>query len=92
MLTKDGHLIVRHEPNLSNTTNANVVFPELIKTYTIDFVNSTGVHAIDLTVDQVPYAVCMGVWWHATRCLQVALADICVGSRLGVYTVNIVVC
>jgi glycerophosphoryl diester phosphodiesterase len=53
VLTKDGVLVCRHEPNLSNTTNADSVFPDRIKTYTIDFVNSTGVHAIDLTVAEV---------------------------------------
>ena len=28
VLTKDGHLIMRHEPNLSNTTNADDLFPD----------------------------------------------------------------
>ena len=28
VLTKDGHLVMRHEPNLSNTTNADDLFPD----------------------------------------------------------------
>ena len=30
VLTKDGHLVMRHEPNLSNTTNASDLFPDRI--------------------------------------------------------------
>eukprot|EP00798_Chlamydomonas_sp_ICE-L_P022225 gene22225-29290_t len=52
ILTKDLKPVCRHEPNLSNTTNADVVFPNMIRTYVIDGNESTGVHAIDLTLQQ----------------------------------------
>ncbi|KAG2422623.1 hypothetical protein HXX76_010404 [Chlamydomonas incerta] len=53
VLTKDYVPICRHEPLLSNTTNADDVFPTRKKTYVIDGYNSTGVHAIDLTLKEV---------------------------------------
>ena len=53
VLTKDYVPICRHEPLLSNTTNADSVFPTKKRTYVIDGYNSTGVHAIDLTLKEV---------------------------------------
>lgn len=52
-MTKDCQLVCRHEPNISNTTNADEIFPNLIRNYTIDGVNERGVFTVDLTLDQI---------------------------------------
>lgn len=49
VLTKDRGLFCRHEPLLSDTTDADEKFPERATTYTIDGVDYTGVFSVDLT-------------------------------------------
>jgi hypothetical protein len=47
------HLICRHEPLLSNTTNADDVFPDRKKNYTIDGTEYAGVFSVDLTLAEI---------------------------------------
>jgi len=49
VMSKDGDLWIRHEMNLSDTTNANDLFPAHIQKRSIDGVESTGVFADALT-------------------------------------------
>ncbi len=58
VMSKDGVLIVRHENNLSETTNASQVYPNLIKTKIIDGVTETGVFSEDLTLTQIKKLRC----------------------------------
>lgn len=51
--TKDCKLICRHEPDLSGTTNALALFPELKTTYNVDGADMTGVFSFNLTLAQV---------------------------------------
>lgn len=51
--TKDGKLIVRHENNLSLTTNASAVYPDRVRTKTVEGREERGVFSEDLTLDDV---------------------------------------
>lgn len=53
VLTKDCELICRHEPLVSGTTNADQVFPDRVRNYTVDGVEYSGVFSVDLTLDDV---------------------------------------
>ncbi len=53
VLTKDCQLVCRHEPNVANTTDAAQKFPNLVRNYTIDGVQETGVFTNDLTLAQI---------------------------------------
>lgn len=53
VVSKDKSLWIRHEPNLSETTNANELFPEKITTKTIAGKSMTGVFVEDLTDEQL---------------------------------------
>ncbi len=52
-MSKDGILIVRHENNLSDTTNADQVYPNLITEKVVDGVKEKGVFSEDLTLAQI---------------------------------------
>ena len=45
--------ICRHEPLLSNTTNADDVFADRVTNYTIDGAEYSGVFSVDLTLAEV---------------------------------------
>jgi glycerophosphoryl diester phosphodiesterase len=51
--TKDGHLIARHEPNITNTTDVRTKFPERETTKTVDGVQETGFFASDFTLKEI---------------------------------------
>lgn len=53
VLTLDLHPVCRHEPNVINTTDALAVFPDLIRSHTIDGFNETGIFVSDMTLAQV---------------------------------------
>lgn len=53
VLTKDFVPLCRHSPWLSNSTNADTVFPNRITTKTIDGQELKGVFASDLTMEEV---------------------------------------
>lgn len=51
--TKDGHLIARHENDLSQTTDVATVFPDRLATKTVDGVEITGFFSEDLTLEEI---------------------------------------
>ncbi len=53
--TQDGHLIVRHEPNLADSTDVadHPAFAQHFKTYVIDGVTSEGWFAADFTLAEI---------------------------------------
>ncbi|MCB9686545.1 MAG: glycerophosphodiester phosphodiesterase [Alphaproteobacteria bacterium] len=51
--TKDGHLIARHENDLTQTTDVAAVFPERRTTRTVDGVEITGFFSEDLTLAEI---------------------------------------
>jgi glycerophosphoryl diester phosphodiesterase len=51
--TKDGHLIARHEPNITLTTDARSKFPNRETTKTVDGVEETGWFASDFTLKEI---------------------------------------
>ncbi|GMH45298.1 hypothetical protein BSKO_13255 [Bryopsis sp. KO-2023] len=53
VVTKDKHLICRHEPNLSLSTDADEKFPEKRGRYTIDGEELDGVFSVDLTLEEI---------------------------------------
>jgi len=53
VLTRDLHLICRHEPNINDTTNAWDLFPDKAATYLIDGESTAGIFAHDLTLAEV---------------------------------------
>lgn len=53
VITKDGHLIVRHENELSDTTDVARKFPKKKKTKTIDGEKKTGWFSEDLTLKEI---------------------------------------
>ena len=53
VMSKDGVLIVRHENDLSDTTNADEVYPNLIAEKVVDGVKEKGVFSEDLTLAQI---------------------------------------
>jgi len=53
VLTKDLVPICRHEPNLIDTTNVELLFPELKTTYVIDGVETEGIFSTDMTLEQI---------------------------------------
>ena len=53
ILTHDCHAICRHDAALDPTTDAAAVLPSAARTHIIDGVRSSGVHAADVTLEQV---------------------------------------
>ncbi|KAK9804364.1 hypothetical protein WJX72_009370 [[Myrmecia] bisecta] len=53
VLTKDCHMICRHEPNLNETTDAFQKVPHLQRTYMIDGNAVSGILSVDLTLAEV---------------------------------------
>jgi glycerophosphoryl diester phosphodiesterase len=51
--TKDGHLIARHEPNITNTTDVSQKFPERKRTAVVDGVTEEGWFASDFTLAEI---------------------------------------
>jgi glycerophosphoryl diester phosphodiesterase len=51
--TKDGHLIARHEPDITNTTDVRTKFPGRETTKTVDGVETTGWFASDFTLAEI---------------------------------------
>jgi glycerophosphoryl diester phosphodiesterase len=51
--TKDGHLIARHEPNITSTTNVEERFPDRMRTAVVDGVPETGWFASDFTLAEI---------------------------------------
>jgi glycerophosphoryl diester phosphodiesterase len=51
--TKDGHLIARHEPNISGTTDVETEFPACRRTAIVDGVAEQGCFASDFTLAQI---------------------------------------
>jgi glycerophosphoryl diester phosphodiesterase len=51
--TKDGYLIARHEPNITNTTDVSEKFPERERTAVVDGVTETGWFASDFTLAEI---------------------------------------
>eukprot|EP00775_Hariotina_reticulata_P014298 gene14298-25_t len=55
VVTKDLHVVCRHEPWLQNTTDACAKFPEYTKTYNLPEAGGdiTGIFSVDLTLTQI---------------------------------------
>lgn len=53
VLTKDLHLVCRHEPNVNESTTAWQHFAHRAATYTIDGEASSGIFAHDLTLEEL---------------------------------------
>ena len=53
MATKDGHLIARHEPDITLTTDVRAKFPGRETTKTVDGVPTTGFFASDFTLAEI---------------------------------------
>ena len=51
--TKDGHLIARHEPNISGTTDVETKFPGCRRTAIVDGIPEPGCFASDFTLKQI---------------------------------------
>ena len=51
--TKDGHLIARHEPIITDTTDVRAKFPGRETTKTVDGVRTTGFFASDFTLREI---------------------------------------
>src|ERR671922_2828267 len=51
--TKDGHLIARHEPNISGTTDVETKFPGCRRTAIVDGAAEQGCFASDFTLAQI---------------------------------------
>ncbi len=51
--TKDGHLIARHEPNISGTTDVETKFPGCRRTAIVDGATEEGCYASDFTLKQI---------------------------------------
>jgi glycerophosphoryl diester phosphodiesterase len=51
--TKDGHLIARHEPNISGTTDVETKFPGCRRTAIVDGAAEQGCYASDFTLAQI---------------------------------------
>ncbi len=51
--TKDGHLIARHEPNISGTTDVEAKFPGCRRTAIVDGAAEQGCYASDFTLAQI---------------------------------------
>jgi glycerophosphoryl diester phosphodiesterase len=51
--TKDGHLIARHEPNISGTTDVETKFPGCRRTVIVDGAEDAGCFASDFTLEQI---------------------------------------
>ena len=51
--TKDGHLIARHEPNISATTDVETKFPGCRRTAIVDGAMEEGCYASDFTLAQI---------------------------------------
>jgi glycerophosphoryl diester phosphodiesterase len=51
--TKDGHLIARHEPDITLTTDVRAKFPRRETTKTVDGVRTTGFFASDFTLAEI---------------------------------------
>src|ERR671924_1138632 len=53
VMTKDGHLIASHEPNLIGTTDVASKFPDRRRTATVDGVTEEGFFASDFTLAEI---------------------------------------
>eukprot|EP01023_Acetabularia_acetabulum_P045916 TRINITY_DN4682_c1_g1_i1.p1 TRINITY_DN4682_c1_g1~~TRINITY_DN4682_c1_g1_i1.p1 ORF type:complete len:543 (-),score=61.04 TRINITY_DN4682_c1_g1_i1:495-2123(-) len=53
VLTQDLVPICRHEPNIINTTDAALKFPQKITTKIVDGVEEEGIFTVDLTLDEI---------------------------------------